>query len=491
MSTTYNPTIGLEIHAHLITKSKMFSTAPNHFGDAPNTNVTPLCIGMPGTLPVPNIEAIKQSILAGLALNCEIPKFTKWDRKHYYYPDLPKGYQISQFDLPLCGKGQLEITKKDGSTKTIGITRAHLEEDAGKLNHTDDDYSLVDLNRAGAPLLEIVSEPDIATPEEAVLYAKKIHTILSWIGVNNGNLQEGAMRFDVNVSVRPEDQKEFGTKVELKNLNSFRSLERSLFYEIDRQTKALEAGEEIIQETRLWDVDEEVSRSMRTKEDAHDYRYFPEPDIPPFEPSEAFIDDLRKQLPLLPDAVKQELQESLKLSELDASTITGDKAVYDLFATTLEASKAHQQLGKQPEDKQAKAIANWLSGLFLELLRTEETDPRESNISSKTILELLELLEANTISSTVAKEVFTTVFKEGGSPQAIVKEKGLAQISDSSELESIVKTVVDNNPDSVKSIVEKGKMGAIGFLVGQVMKETKGKANPKMVNKLLKKALQV
>ncbi|MEI6222981.1 MAG: Asp-tRNA(Asn)/Glu-tRNA(Gln) amidotransferase subunit GatB, partial [bacterium] len=297
MAKNYTPTIGLEIHAHLITKTKMFCGCSNNFGDEPNSNVCPVCLGMPGVLPVPNQEAIEKSILAGLALNCEIPEFTKWDRKHYFYPDNPKSFQISQYDLPLCSTGSLTVTLSDGTEKKIGITRAHLEEDAGKLIHDNDGHSLVDLNRAGTPLLEIVSEPDMTTAEEAVLYAKKIKNILSWVGINTGNLQEGAMRFDVNVSIRPEGQKELGTKVELKNLNSFRALEKSINFEIKRQREAIEDGETIPQETRLWDADKEISRSMRSKENAHDYRYFPEPDIPPFTPTRELVATLQATLP--------------------------------------------------------------------------------------------------------------------------------------------------------------------------------------------------
>lgn len=490
MEIKYIATIGLEIHAHLMTRSKMFCGCPNHFGDPPNTNVCPVCLGLPGILPVPNQEAIEKAILAGLAFNCTIPSFTKWDRKHYFYPDLPKGFQISQYDLPLCTNGWLEITQEDNSIKKIGISRAHLEEDAGKLIHDPAGYSLVDLNRAGTPLLEIVSQPELTSSKEAVLYAKQVKNILFWIGVNSGNLQEGALRFDVNISLRPHDQQTYGTKVEIKNLNSFRALEKALEYEIDRQNMMLEDKQQIVQETRLWDSEKEISRSLRSKESAHDYRYFPEPDIPPFTPTQELVDTLRQQLPLLPPEVRKLLKEQYHLPDLETHILTSNKTMYQIFSESLQILKIHPALKNLTEQQQAKKITNWLSGNFLYLLRTNNLEPEESKINATIIVDLLELVEEKTINSSVAKEIFDKIFFSGESPKQLVTQKGLSQISNTDELTTILKTILSENLGVVESI-RKGKITAIGFLVGQVMKTTKGKANPEIVTTLIKKELNL
>ncbi len=484
--TTYLTTIGLEIHAHLITKTKMFSPVPNKLEDEPNTNVDPIILGMPGTLPVPNIEAIRKSILVGLALHADIPPFTKWDRKHYYYPDLPKNYQISQFDLPLCVGGWLEVMRADGVRKRINITRAHLEEDAGKLMH-EGSYSLVDLNRAGSPLLEIVSEPDMETPEEAVLYAKEIRRILTWIGVNTGNLQEGVMRFDINVSIRPEGQKDFNPKVEIKNVNSFRALNDAILYEIKRQHEVFESGGNTIQETRLWDPDTGTTASMRSKEGSADYRYFPEPDIPPFTPTPALIAELQAMLPKLPAEIEKDLIDKYGLSAMDASVVTADKSLYEFFSTCLALGKEKLSMD---ESVLVKKIVNWLSGSLLSYLNEHEVSVQQTPLQPDAIVELIDVVEQEIISSSVAKDIFADLLAKGAMPRAVIAERGLEQISDTGALETAVAEVVASQEHVVATILA-GKAGAIGFLVGLVMKQTGGKANPKVVQELLRKKIGV
>lgn len=477
----YEAVIGLEVHTELQTKTKIFCSCRTSFGADPNTNVCPVCLGLPGVLPVPNKKVLEYAVRAGLALNCEISHFSKFDRKNYYYPDLPKNFQTSQFDLPICEHGYLDV-EVEGEKRRIRITRAHMEEDAGKLVHhgtsiTDSNYSLVDYNRTGTPLLEIVSEPDMRSAKEAVAYMEKIRAILQYIGVSDCRMEEGSLRCDANVSVRPVGQKELGTKTEIKNINSFKGVERAIEYEAMRQAELLEDGGKVVQETRTWDEKEGITKSMRTKEEANDYRYFPEPDLVPFTVSDEYIENIRKSLPELPDARKERYMKEFGLSSEDAVFMTNDKDTADYFEAAVAA-------GADP-----KAAVNWLMGEFASQLSTEGIEIAKAPVSAENLAGLLKLISKGTISGKIAKKVFATMWKEGGKAEDIVKAQGLVQISDTAELSKLVDEVVGKNPKAVEDF-KAGKKKAVGALVGQIMKATKGKANPRVINELLNKKLQ-
>lgn len=477
----YEAVIGLEVHTELQTKTKIFCSCRTSFGADPNTNVCPVCLGLPGVLPVLNKKVLEYAVRAGLALNCEISRFSKFDRKNYYYPDLPKNFQTSQFDLPICEHGYLDV-EVEGEKRRIRITRAHMEEDAGKLVHhgtsiTDSDYSLVDYNRTGTPLLEIVSEPDMRSAKEAVAYMEKMRAILQYVGISDCRMEEGSLRCDANVSVRPVGQKELGTKTEIKNINSFKGVERAIEYEAMRQAELLEDGGKVVQETRTWDEKEGVTKSMRTKEEANDYRYFPEPDLVPFTVSDEYIENIRKSLPELPDARKERYMKEFGLSSEDAVFMTNDKATADYFEAAVDA-------GADP-----KACVNWLMGEFASQLSTDGIEIAKAPVSAENLAALLKLISKGTISGKIAKNVFATMWKEGGNPEEIVKAQGLVQISDTAELSKLVDEVVGKNPKAVEDF-KAGKKKAVGALVGQIMKATKGKANPRVINELLNKKLQ-
>jgi len=469
----YEVVIGLEVHAQLKTKSKIFAPDKNEFGQEPNTLTSPITLGMPGVLPVLNKECVNMGILTGLALNCEIPARCKFDRKQYFYPDLPKGYQISQYDEPICVNGYLDI-----KGKRIGITRAHLEEDAGKLVHAGADglagssYSLVDLNRAGTPLLEIVSEPDMRSSEEARNYMEELRNIVRYIGVCDGNLEEGSMRCDANISIMPKGSKEFGTRAEIKNVNSFSALQRAIEYEIDRQIEIVEEGGKVVQETRLWDDNSRETRSMRGKEDAHDYRYFPEPDLMPLEISREWVQRIKDEMPELPSAKRARYQ-SLGLSEYDANVIVEQMGLALFFDKVLE-------LGANP-----KIAVNFIMGEIAAYLKEDHIEITDTKLTPENLAELISLIEKNTISNNIGKQIIIEMLKDGTKASAIVEKKGLSQISDEGAIKELVQKVVDAHPAEVEAY-KGGKTNLLGFFVGQVMKETKGRANPKTVNEILR-----
>jgi aspartyl-tRNA(Asn)/glutamyl-tRNA(Gln) amidotransferase subunit B len=470
----YEVVIGLEVHAQLKTKTKIFAPDKNEFGQEPNSLTSPITLGMPGVLPVLNKECVNMGILLGLALNCEIPSRCKFDRKQYFYPDLPKGYQISQYDEPICVNGHLDI-----NGKRIGITRAHLEEDAGKLVHAGADglagstYSLVDLNRAGTPLLEIVSEPDMRSAEEARNYMEELRNIVRYIGVCDGNLEEGSMRCDANISIMPKGSKEFGTRAEIKNVNSFSALQRAIEYEIDRQIEIVEEGGEVVQETRLWDDNSRETRSMRGKEDAHDYRYFPEPDLMPLEISRQWVEEIRAKMPELPSAKRARYQ-SLGLSEYDANVIVEQMGLALFFDKVLE-------LGANP-----KTAVNFIMGEIAAYLKENHLEIEQTKLTPENLAELISLIEKNTISNNIGKQILVEdMITNGEKASAIVERKGLSQISDEGAIKEIVQKVVDSHPAEVEAY-KNGKTNLLGFFVGQVMKETKGRANPKSVNEILR-----
>lgn len=477
----YEAVIGLEVHTELQTTTKIFCGCKTSFGAEPNTNVCPVCLGLPGVLPVLNKRVLEFAVRAGLALNCEISRFSKFDRKNYYYPDLPKNFQTSQFNLPICERGHLDI-EVNGEKKQIRITRAHMEEDAGKLVHhgtsiTDSDYSLVDYNRTGTPLLEIVTEPDMRSAKEAVAYLEKMRAILQYIGISDCRMEEGSLRCDANVSVRPVGQKELGTKTEIKNINSFKGVEKAIEYEALRQAEILEDGGKIIQETRTWDEKEGVTKSMRTKEEANDYRYFPEPDLAPFTVSEEYIEDIRKTLPELPDERRERYIANFGLSSTDAQYMTNDKDTSDYFEKVVAA-------GADP-----KASVNWIMGEFASQLSNAGIEIAKAPVTPENLAKLLALIAKGTISGKIAKKVFAEMWKDGADPEEIVKAQGLVQISDTGALKELVVKVIANNPKAVEDF-KAGKKKAVGALVGQIMKETKGKANPKVINELLNDELK-
>ncbi len=473
----YETVIGLEIHAELATETKIFCGCTTRFGGEENTHCCPVCLGMPGVLPVLNRKVVEYAVKAGLATNCKINRFSKLDRKNYFYPDLPKAYQISQYDLPLCKEGYLEI-KGDFGSKRIGITRIHIEEDAGKLLHDAEDGStLVDYNRGGVPLIEIVSEPDMRSAEEARLYAEKIKSILEYTGVSDCRMQEGSLRFDVNLSVRPEGSSGLGTRTEIKNLNSFRALVNAIENESTRQVKVLESGGEVVQETRKWDDVTGKNTSLRSKEEAHDYRYFPDPDLVPVVLDEEYIDRIKRELPELPDVRSRRYVEEWGLPEYDAGVITASLPLASFFEECVK------EYGGDP-----KAVSNWVMGELMRMLNEKGIEADGIPFPATHLAGLLRLVDDGTISGSAAKRVFTEMFETGEQPKVLVERLGLSQISDEKVLTEVIKRVMDKNPKSVEDY-RSGATKAMGFLVGQTMKETRGKANPALVNKILKQLL--
>ena len=475
----YEPVIGLEIHAELMTDSKMFSKAKvvDSVEAAPNTAVTPLCLGMPGTLPVINQKAVEYALRVALALNCEINHHNIFARKNYFYPDLPKGYQISQYELPLGVNGWLDIELESGETKHIGIRRVHMEEDTGKLTHQDDGTSLVDYNRAGVPLLEIVTEPDIRSGEEARAYAMKVRQILRYLGVNSGDMEKGVLRVEPNISIRPVGSSEFGTRTELKNLNSFRVLADGTAFEIERQTAVLQSGGKVVQETRGWHEGRRETFSQRSKEEAEDYRYFPEPDLPPLHLDDAWIEEVRGSLPELPDAKIARYQTEYGLSAYDAQVLAEERAVGEWFDTVVSA-------GGTP-----KTVANWMINELFRLMNEAKLSIDAIQVTPADLVELIGLVEKQTINNNTAKDVLAEMFSSGTPPAQIVEAKGLAQISDEAAIQSIIEQILNDNPEQLARYLD-GQEKLRGWFVGQVMRQTKGKANPGLVNQLLDAALQ-
>ncbi len=479
----YETVIGLEVHLHIATKTKAFCACKNEFGLQPNSSTCPVCLGFPGSLPVLNEKYLTQAIKVALALNCKVAKRMKFDRKNYFYPDLPKNYQISQYDMPLAQKGVVNILKTDGATKTIRIKRVHMEEDAGKLMHQsgstngNNSSSLVDYNRSGVPLLEIVTEPDMDSPDEAYAYLVALKSLLKYLDVSDCDMEKGSLRCDANISIRPKGETELGTKVELKNMNSFKAVKAALEHEVQRQTEAKEAGEKIIQETRLWDADKKKTYAMRTKEYAHDYRYFPDPDLVPFNIDDVMLDNAAKEVTELPDDKKKRFIKEYSISDYDAYLLISDKALANFFE---ECVKLY---------KNTKAIVNWLGTEVLKYLNAKAKQFSDISLTPGQLTDMLKMIDEGLISGKMAKDIIIEMIETKKSAHDIVKEKGLTQISDESKIKAIVADVLKNN-SGVAADYKKGKTNALAFLVGQVMKATKGKANPGIVNKLLKEELE-
>lgn len=476
MSKQYETVIGLEVHVELATKTKIFCSCSTAFGGAPNTHTCPVCTGMPGSLPVLNKQVVEYAIAVGLATNCDITQYCKFDRKNYFYPDNPQNYQISQLYLPICRNGKVEIETEQGK-KFIGIHEIHMEEDAGKLVHDEwEDCSLVDFNRSGVPLIEIVSEPDMRSAEEVIAYLDKLRMTIQYLGASDCKLQEGSMRADVNLSVREVGAEELGTRTEMKNLNSFKAIARAIENEKNRQIDLLEAGEKVIQETRRWDDSKEYSYAMRSKEDAQDYRYFPEPDLVPVVISDEWLEEVRSRQPELREEKLVRYKEEYGLPDYDADIITGSKKLADIFeATTALCGKP-------------KKVSNWLMGETMRILKEQSMEPEDIRFSPGNLAKLIDLVDAGTINGSVAKEVFEVIFAEDIDPDKYVEEKGLKTVNDEGALRSTIEQIVKDNPQSVEDY-RNGKEKAIGFLVGQTMKAMKGKANPGMVNQILKEIL--
>ncbi|VAX20419.1 Aspartyl-tRNA(Asn) amidotransferase subunit B @ Glutamyl-tRNA(Gln) amidotransferase subunit B [hydrothermal vent metagenome] len=476
----YEVVIGLEVHVQLSTESKIFCSCSAKYGAGPNENTCPVCLGMPGVLPVLNREVVERAIKTGLAMECKIASYTKFDRKNYFYPDLPKGYQISQYDLPIASRGKIEISV-NGGKKQIGLTRIHMEEDAGKLVHGenlgDPDSSYVDLNRTGVPLLEIVSEPDIRSSEEAKRYLEKLKAILEYLEVSDCNMEEGSFRCDANVSIRPVGQEELGTRTELKNMNSFRFIQKAINYEINRQTHVVEDGGKVVQETRLYDSDKDVTVSMRSKEEAHDYRYFPEPDLEPVVIDEKWIERARSQLPELPDARMERFVRQYGLPEYDAEVLTSGRPLADYFESAAKGAKS------------AKTVSNWVMGEVMRVLKENNISPADCRVKPGMLRSMIGLIDSGAISGKIAKAVFEEMAESGADPASIVEKKGLTQITDTSAIETEVEKTIGANPKQVEDY-KNGKTKLIGFFVGQVMKATSGKASPEVVNKILKEKLE-
>ena len=485
----YETVIGLEVHVQLQTQSKMFCSCRADYQAAPaNTHVCPVCLGLPGALPVINKKAVEYTIMTGLALGCDIPGLTKFDRKNYPYPDLMKGYQISQYDMPLAMDGHLDITA-DGQDRSVRVERVHLEEDVSKLQHVNggskEAHSLVDVNRSGVPLMEVVSHPDMRTPEEARSYLTKLHGIIQYLGVSTANAQDGSFRCDANISLRPVGQKEYGTKTEIKNMNSMRAVFMALNHEIERQQKVLDSGDRVVQETRGWSEERNVTYSQRSKEEAHDYRYFPEPDLPPIVVDEAWIEEIRSKIPELASDRLTRLADQFGLSEYDARLLTTSKSTADFFEqTTRLLSVSGEDL-----ERYAKNVSNWILGDLSRLLNLRDLEIQESPVSPEHLRELITLVDDGTVSISMAKKVLEEVFESGDSPGRVVQEKGYTQISDSSVVKTAVAKAIDANPQAVTDYMG-GKETAAKFLVGQVMKITKGQANPDLVNELVVRALE-
>ncbi len=475
----YEPVIGLEVHAQLNTNTKIFCGCSTEFGAPPNTHICPICTGQPGVLPVLNKKVVEYAIKMGLATHCAIARVSRFARKNYFYPDLPKGYQISQYELPLAEHGYVEILV-DGKTKRIGLTRIHMEEDAGKLVHpgsfTDTPYSLVDYNRSGVPLIEIVSEPDMRSPREAGAYLRTLRAILRYLEISDGNMEEGSFRCDANISVRRKGTTTFGTRTELKNMNSFRNVEKALEYEIERQIAALESGEAVVQETRLWDASAGVTRTMRGKEEADDYRYFPDPDLLPLVVEDDWIEEIRKTLPELPSEKRNRLVRQYGIPPYDAEVITAEKAVADYFEECVAVCDAPKQ------------ASNWIMVEVLRELKESGREILQFPVTARHLGEMILMIEKGTISGKIAKTVFAEMAATGDPPEKIVQEKNLVQVTDQGAIEAVIEEVLAENPEQVERY-RGGKTKLLGFFVGQVMKKTKGKANPQMVNSILKDKL--
>ncbi len=470
--------IGLEIHTQLATRSKIFSAASTAYGAEANTQACAVDLGMPGTLPVLNSEAVRMAVKFGLAIGAHIAPRSVFARKNYFYPDLPKGYQISQMDLPIVGNGKIDIVLDEEHSKTIGVTRAHLEEDAGKSLHEDfHGMSGIDLNRAGTPLLEIVSEPDMRSAVEAVAFMKKIHSLVQYLEICDGNMQEGSFRCDANVSVRPKGQKEFGTRAELKNINSFRFVERAINYEIERQIDLLEGGDKVIQETRLYDSDNNTTRPMRSKEEANDYRYFPDPDLLPVDLDDSFIEQVRQTLPELPDEKKKRFMSDFGLSAYDADAVTSSKPLADYYEAVVEAS-----------GNEAKLSANWIIGELSGALNKANLSINDTPLSATMLGGMIKRISDDTISGKIAKQVFEAMWNGDGDADTIIESKGLKQVTDTAAIEKIIDDIIAASPQQTQQY-RAGKEKLFGFFVGQTMKQTQGKANPKQVNEILKKKL--
>jgi aspartyl-tRNA(Asn)/glutamyl-tRNA(Gln) amidotransferase subunit B len=474
----YEAVIGLEVHAQLLTETKAFAPVSSRYGGAPNTQVTPLCLGHPGTLPVLNENLVRYTIKMGLATNCSVSEKSIFARKNYFYPDLPKGYQISQYETPICYEGHIDIELEDYE-KRIGVTRIHMEEDAGKSIHDQDPYhTLVDLNRAGTPLIEIVSEPDLRTPQEAYAYLKKIRQIVQYLGVCDGNMEEGSLRCDANVSIRPRGQKELGTRTELKNMNSFRNVEQAIAYEIERQIELVESGGEVVQHTLLWDTSKMVTRQMRSKEEAHDYRYFPEPDLPPVIVTEELMNEIREELPELPTVRLQRFIEELGLSEDDAVVLTESREMADYFEEALSILN------------EPKAISNIILTEVLRVLNTKSISIAEFPISAERLTELSKLKLDDKINSSAMQTIFNEMLESDKSAEKLAEEMNLLQVSDADFIDPIIDTIISENPDEVQRYKE-GKKALMGFFIGQVMKQSKGKANPKQVRERITQKLDI
>lgn len=471
----YEVVIGLEVHLQLDTKTKVFCGCKNEFGSEPNSNVCPVCLGLPGSLPVVNRLALEYAVKVGLALNCEINSFIKFDRKNYFYPDCPKAYQITQFDLPICSTGHLKIKTEDGAEKTIRINRAHMEEDAGKLIH-DSDGSLVDYNRTGTPLLEIVSEADIRSPQETYDYLQTLKLNLQYLNVSDCDMEKGSLRCDANISIRPFGQKEFGTKAELKNMNSFKAVKVALEYEITRQESLIRSGGEVVQETRLWDENKGITQSMRSKEAAHDYRYFPEPDLVPFTMEEDVLNRIRETLPELPEKKISRLMSQYKLNEYDAGVLVSDLNMANYFETCAKISN------------QYKKICNWIVGPLLQELNSRKLTLKNIPLSAEEMTILITKVEEGILSNLAGKDVLKFALDSGKSIEEIIEEKGLAQVSDDSALEKIVDELIAEHQNIVEQI-KGGKENAVGFLVGQAMRKSQGKANPKKIGDMIKRRI--
>ena len=477
MSKEYETVIGLEVHVELATKTKIFCGCSTAFGGAPNSHTCPVCTGMPGSLPVLNKQVVEYAMAVGLATNCDITKDCKFDRKNYFYPDNPQNYQISQLYLPICRNGKVEIETEDGNKKFIGIHEIHMEEDAGKLVHDEwEDCSIVDFNRSGVPLIEIVSEPDMRSAEEVIAYLDKLRLIIQYLGASDCKLQEGSMRADVNLSVREEGSTTFGTRTEMKNLNSFKAIARAIENEKNRQIDLIEAGEKVIQETRRWDDTKEYSYAMRSKEDAQDYRYFPDPDLVPVHISDEWIERVKAAQPELRTEKLARYQSEFELPAYDAEILTGTKKLADIFEATTEIC------GKP------KKVSNWLMGETMRLLKEKNMEPEDIRFSPVHLADLIGLVDEGTINSSVAKEVFEIIFDEDIDPKQYVEEKGLKTVNDAGALRETIEKIVNDNPKSVEDF-HNGKEKAMGFLVGQTMKAMKGKANPAMVNEILRELL--
>jgi aspartyl-tRNA(Asn)/glutamyl-tRNA(Gln) amidotransferase subunit B len=477
MNGKYETVIGLEVHAQLLTKTKIFCGCSTQFGSSPNSNVCPVCLGHPGVLPVLNKKVVEYTTLMGLATNCRINEKSVFARKNYFYPDLPKDYQISQFEEPICEFGKVTIEFKDGSKKDIGLTRIHMEEDAGKSIHDLGDDTMIDLNRTGTPLMEIVSEPDMRSAEEAFLYLNKIKQLLLYLGICDGNMEEGSLRCDANISIRLKGETKLGTKVEVKNMNSFRNVEKAIECEIERQIDMAEEGKTITQQTLLWNADLNNVFPMRNKEEAHDYRYFPDPDLMPVIVDEKWKNEIAATLPELPDIRKERFITQYNLPKYDADILTSFRELADYYEQVLA------------ETSDYKTASNWVMTEVLKVVNEEKISPKNFSVSPANLGKLISLINKNTISGKIAKDIFPEMLKTNKDPNEIVKEKNLVQISDSSELESIITKILDANPKDVQDYLG-GKEKAIGFFVGQIMKESKGKANPQVVNGLLKAKLE-